>query len=99
MARGEDTSDHPGRRVGRSDLENTLRSILVAPFEPHASFTGHPENEGPLNMADGLPEEDQYGAVHVNKNENIPSNEALREAAMAHYEELGIDPRTRDVRL
>lgn len=99
MARGEDTSDHPGRRVGRSDLENTLRSILVAPFEAHASFTGHPENEGPLNMADGLPEEDQYGAVHVNKNISDEDVAAMHHTAMAHYKELGIDPATRDVRL
>jgi hypothetical protein len=41
-------------------------------FRPHAEFvtaTQHPESEGPVNMADGLPESDQYGAVHTNKND------------------------------
>lgn len=96
MARGEDTGDHPGRRV---DLESILRSILVAPFEAQAGFMAHPEDEAPMNMADGLEEHNQWGAVHVNKNLSQEDLEAMHHTAMNDYRLKGIDPATRDVRL
>ena len=99
MARGIDTGDHPRRKVGRMDLENTLRSILIAPFEAHAGFMSHPEDEPPLNMADGLAEENQWGAVHVNKNISEEDRENMHHTAMQGYRDKGIDPATRDVRL
>lgn len=99
MPRGIDSGSDPRRKVGRSDLENTLRSILVAPFEAHAGFMNHPENEAPLNMADGLEEENQWGTVHVNENISDEDREHMHHTAMAKYREKGIDPYERDVRL
>lgn len=99
MPRGMDSGHDPRRKVGRSDLESTLRSILIAPFEAHSGFMNHPENEGPLNMADGLAPHNQWGAVHVNENISEDDLEGMHETAMRGYREKGIDPATRDVRL
>jgi hypothetical protein len=99
MARGIDTGDHPRRKVGRMDLENTLRSILIAPFEAHAGFMSHPENEPPMNMADGLEEHNQWGTVHVNENLSEEDLQGMHDSAMAQYRDKGIDPYERDVRL
>ena len=50
---------------------NHLMDRVLGALEPQSSFmVGHPENEGSVAMADGLPMEDQYGAVHRLKNEN-----------------------------
>lgn len=40
-------------------------------FGAHADFKlGHPEDEGSLSMADGMPMENQWGTVHRLENEN-----------------------------
>ena len=50
---------------------NHLMDRVLGALEPHSSFmVGHPENEGSIAMADGLPMEDQWGAVHRLENED-----------------------------
>ena len=50
-------------------------------------------------MADGLAPENQWGAVHVNKNLSEEDRENMHHTAMQGYRDEGIDPATRDVRL
>lgn len=55
---------------------NSMVNNILGAFQPHAEFKqaafkiGHPEDEGNIAIADGLPLNSQYGAIHRLKNED-----------------------------
>jgi hypothetical protein len=55
---------------------NSMVGNILSAFQPHAEFKqaafeiGHPEDVGSTSIADGLPLNDQYGAIHRLKNED-----------------------------
>lgn len=64
---------------------NSMVNNILGAFQPHAEFKqaafnlGHPEDKGNIAIADGLPLNDQYGAIHRLKNEDTEG--------MWHHEE------------
>jgi len=93
---------------------DSMLSTVLGVFGAHAAMKmQHPENDGSPEFADGLPLEDQYGAVHTAKNDDpashwkpghpgfdsaAASNGQLQADAKKKYADQGIDPDDRDVR-
>lgn len=78
---------------------NSMVNNILGAFQPHAEFKqaasniGHPEDVGNIAIADGLPLNSQYGAIHRLKNEdtegmwNHEAHETPEEEYKEEYEE------------
>jgi hypothetical protein len=69
MARGEDTGNHPGRKVGRDDLYATMRSIVSSPQDAVAAGLVDPTSKGDMDGMHG-PQCNNCGSYNTDASSN-----------------------------